>query len=245
MKLWSYGDSHAAGHELGYVTDRGLKWLKENYDYNSRLEAKTHLKNRYTDVVRNHWYNYLTENFPPRKIRNCDPSLSYAGKIANHYNAELVNRAVPGASNDMIAYRMLDDMQKWNHEDLILSSVVTPYRFMPEHDMSKTNYQLHWLDIKKQRNFLEIGPSYTSFKLWNQGLLHLIKSLHSNVKMIATVELDIEVNNVNTSTDLFSLNLSMSQFAANNFSEDMRYLGGHFDEKVHEAFAEYIINESK
>lgn len=245
MNLWSYGDSHAAGHELGYVNDRGLKWLKENYGYNSRLEAKKILKDRYIDVVRNHWYNYLAENFPRRKIRNCDPRLSYAGKIANYYDAELINRAVPGASNDMVVHRMLNDMKKWNHEDLILSSVVTPYRFMPEHDMTKTNYQIHWLDIKKQRDFLEIGPSDTSFRLWNQGLLHLIKSLHPNVKLIATVNPNIEVNNVDTTTDLFSVNLSMTQFSANNFIEDMRYPGGHFDEKVHKAFAEYIIKESK
>ena len=45
MKLWSYGDSHALGAELGteHAHDLAKGWLKEQFNYDDRNQARNDL----------------------------------------------------------------------------------------------------------------------------------------------------------------------------------------------------------
>jgi hypothetical protein len=242
MRLWSYGDSHAAGHELGVVDDLGRAWLKEHTGYDHRLSARENLGDRYNDYVKNKWYDYVESILVDASPTQCSPHLSYAGKYAEKLNVEFINRAVPGAGNDMILRRMFHDIALWNEDDYILVTHVDYDRYMPQHDTSKLNYKSYNLPFKVQDTFEQYGPSEISFKLWNQGIVSLMKSLHPNTKLISSVPTDMTVDDVNTIDKLRALPMSFTEFVQSKWdAEDMRYPGGHFHEECHEKFAEYLF----
>ena len=240
MRLWSYGDSHAAGHELGSSPDLGREWLKKTVGFDSRLEAKEKLGGKYTEIVREKWYDHLENVMPLSDPRHCNPSLSYAGVLSQELECDFINRAKPGSSNDYMAYRMLQDMKEWMPEDIILISVVTPYRFMPKHNLEKMNYQLHWLPFNIQNTFDKYGASNESILLWNQGLVTMMKAMHIGSVVCFTTDDDMSVLGENMSNYVRDIPLSLSSFVAHNYEDDMRYLGGHFHEDCHMAYAEYI-----
>lgn len=248
MTLWSYGDSHAAGHELGAVSDLGRDWLKTNYGFDSRIEAKEKLGSKYTDIVRTKWYEYLQSIMPENDPRHCTPELSYASVLSCIMGHEFVNRAKPGSSNDYISYLLFADREKWDAEDIIVVSIVTPKRFMPKQDKRIRNHQIHWLPFSVQDTFEKYGPSDESFNLWNQGLVHMMKGIHPNTVILYTTDDDMSVLGFDTTENMRDVPLSLTAFVEENWNEDMRYLGGHFHEDCHKAYGEYIygvLNDSR
>ena len=179
---------------------------------------------------------------PPTDPKHCTPELSYASKLSQKMGHEFVNRAKPGSSNDYISYLMFKDKEKWDDGDIILTSIVTPKRFMPKQDKRIRNHQIHWLPFKIQEVFELYGPSDESFNLWNQGLVHLMKSMNKNVVTVFTTDDDMAVENLNTTTHVRDIPLSLTAFVEQHYEDDMRYLGGHFHEDCHEAFADYMYN---
>lgn len=247
MKIWNYGDSHAAGHELGSADDRGAAWLKEMTGCDSRLGAIKKLGDRYATIVKSRWYRYLRDNNKTSTLIGyapCSPELTYAGNIAAYYNAELVTRAEPGASNDFSVSRMIADCIDWEDDDIVMLGIVTPLRFMPNYDKTRHNHQWQWFDAEIQEVFSEYGPDRDAYNIWTQGLVHLAKSLHPNVVCLRTTMDDISINNVDTTIDLLDAKLSLTEFANKTYPhKDMRYPGGHFHESVHNAYAEYLLKE--
>lgn len=242
MRLWSYGDSHAAGHELGAVSDLGRHWLAENAGYLHRTDARNTLGKDYEELIKNKWYDYLVEIMPNSEPRICSPNLSFAGIIAEKLNRTLINRAVPGASNDLIVRRMIEDIDSWKSSDIILVCFVNSDRYMPEHNIDQLNYKSHNLPFNIQYMFEKHGPSRMSFKLWNQGLIQLMQSLSNNVKLVSSVEVDIEVEGFDVSKNLTNGLMSLTKFVGTKWeTEEMRYPGGHFAEVCHEEYANYLI----
>jgi hypothetical protein len=121
MKLWNYGDSHAARHEPDSANDIGLSWLKDATGVNSRLEAKEKLGKNYKHLVKDKWYKYIREGNRCSTLLEgspCSPELSYAGIVTRNIEATLMTRARPGAINDLSILRMFEDYNKWHKDDL-------------------------------------------------------------------------------------------------------------------------------
>lgn len=240
MTLWSYGDSHAAGHELGSVSDLGKSWLKENYGFDSRIEAREKLGSKYTDTIRNKWYDYLNTIMPKTNPRHCNPELSYANIFAQKIGHGFANRAKPGSSNDYISYLLFTDKEKWDKDDIIMMSIVTPKRFMPKYNIRVRNHQIHWLPFSVQEVFEKHGPSDESFNIWNQGLVHMMKTFHNNTIILSTTDDDRSVLGFDSTRDIIDIPLSLTAFVEQNWEEDMRYLGGHFHEDCHKEYGNYL-----
>src|SRR6056300_1253380 len=107
MKLWSYGDSHAAGHELGtkYTHDLGASWFASEgwHSNDTSTTVRNVCRNRlgvekYNKTIKQKWYKHINNK--------CTPSLSYAGILADRLGIELINRAEPGSSNSLSIYKM-------------------------------------------------------------------------------------------------------------------------------------------
>ena len=124
MRVWNYGDSHAAGQELGSAYDCGKSWIQENLGFENRTEAVETLgTSKYRVIVKDKWYNYLRDNKKCSTTINgapCSPEMSYAGAIARHYDVELITRAEPGASNDYSVGKMISDKKHWAVDDIIM-----------------------------------------------------------------------------------------------------------------------------
>jgi len=227
IKLYSYGDSHAAGHELGSAPDLGKAWLKENYG----VENRGHLDPIvYHNIVRPAWNEYIKDN-------KCNPTLSYAGQLAKMIDAELVDRAIPGSSNDWSAMRLLEDLTHIKADDIVLFSICTPERFLSGQGEDVTRTQIQWQPEKIQRILFQYGPSDKSFNLWTQSIFHMVKNI-SNSLIVKTTDNNIEVNGIDTT----NINLeSFTQFALRTAGHnDIRYPVGHIHEDYHKLYAEYL-----
>ena len=231
IKLYSYGDSHAAGHELGSASDLGKAWLKEHYG----VEHRDHLDPTvYHKIVRPAWIKYIKDN-------KCNPTLSYAGQLAKMIDAELVDRAIPGSSNDWSAMRLLEDLSRITADDIVLFSICTPARFLSGKGEDEVRTQIHWQPMKVQRILYEYGPHDNSFNIWNQGLIHLISNITHDPIIIKTNDDSIEVKGQDTTYNLLFTETSFTQFAFNKAGhDDIRYPAGHIHEDYHKLYAEYL-----
>lgn len=234
VKLYSYGDSHAAGHELGTAPDLGKAWLKENFRVDNRCELD---QTTYNTKVRPAWDSFI-------KGRTCNPRLSYAGELAKLLDITLVNRAVPGSSNDWSAMRLLEDLPKIAKNDIVLFSVCTPNRFMSGRGEDVTRTQLQWQPIKVQRILYEYGPHENSYNIWNQGIVHLVNNLPFTTYIINTTKDNIEVKGHDTTKNLFLTETSFTEFSIETAGhDDIRYPVGHIHESYHKLYAEYLCNK--
>jgi hypothetical protein len=247
-KLWSYGDSHAAGHELGSVDDLGSSWIEKNYSYRDRDEL---IDKKGLDFYYNHvkqpWANYI-ENKCSTLINStpCSPELSYAGEFSKLIEAEFVNRAVPGASNVLSMIKLLEDLEQVQKNDIVLFSLVTPHRFISGDGEEHVRTQIHWEPKKIQKVLYQYGPSDSSFNVWTQGIAHMVKSLHSNSIIIKTNDDNIDVNNIDTTKKLLYTDQSFTQYCyRNSTSTKIRYVSGHIHEQYHKLYADYLYKKWK
>lgn len=242
MKLWSYGDSHAAGHELGSVDDLGASWIKKTYGYNDRDELR-HKKGLdfYHTYVRQKWSSYI-ENKCSTLVYGtpCSPELSYAGEFSKLIGAELINCAVPGSSNDFSMLRLFRDLDKIDKNDIVMFSLVTPMRFLSGAGEEHVRTQIQWQPKKIQKVLYNYGPGDISFNLLAQGLIHTIKSLFPNAIILKTNNDDISVESVDTTTNLLFTENNFTEFVSNNSTEQFRYVLGHIDEKYHKLYAQHL-----
>lgn len=232
--LWSYGDSHAAGHELGteFNHDLGKSWLR-SIGYENRNKARNQLGvNNYNKLVKQKWYEEINHL--------CTPSLSYAGQLSEMLSYNFINRATPGSSNSLNILKMYQDQHNWQSDDLILFSVVTPFRFIPAKGLDESNHQVHWLPKHIAKVLLEDGPHEICFRLQTHGYIHTIRNLHNNTCILQTVSDDISVENIYPK---FDIALSFTEFVARHYNKDVdnfRYPGGHLHESCHTAYAKFI-----
>jgi hypothetical protein len=234
MKIWSYGDSHAAGHELGtkYSDTVGLDYIHQ-LGYESRRAAKKALGDKkYNNTIKQTWYKDIDYK--------CNPSLSYAGQLAKMSNKELINRAEPGSSNCLNILKMYKDVDEWHSTDTILFSVATPLRYMPAYDNTVTNYQIHWLPKKIAEILWKYGPHDICVKLQAHGHINTARSMHPNIIILKTQNHEMAVNRI---LPKINVPLSFTEFTVQNFEiEKCRYPGGHLHEDCHTAYAEYMNN---
>ena len=239
MRVWSYGDSHAAGHELGTIHQRdlgesflnSLGFYKDSSNPARRIARHKLGIDQYNKLVKEKWYNHINNV--------CTPELSYAGEFSKLLGYEFINRAEPGSSNSLNIYKLYQDLDKFENDDLILFSVVTPFRFIPGSDINKTNHQVHWLPDSIAKTLWEYGPHEVCFKLQTHGYIHLLKNLPQKTIILKTVDDDVSVNEINPSFDL-SLSFSGHVGTYSSNIDDLRYPGGHFHESCHKKFAEFI-----
>lgn len=244
MKLWSYGDSHPAGHELGteYAHDLGASWFASErwYSDDPGTTVRNVCRNRlgvekYNKIVKQKWYKHIHNQ--------CTPSLSYAGVLAEHLGAELVNRAEPGSSNSLSILKMYQDIGKYQPEDIVLFSVVTPFRYIPANDIDATNHQIHWLPLHQAEVLWDVGPHEVCFKLQSHGYIQLAKSLHSNTVTLKTVNDDWSVQGRSCT---FDIPLSFYEYTTQqvddpeNGIDPYRYPGGHLHESLHKMYGDYL-----
>ena len=247
MKIWSYGDSHAAGHELGtkYAHDLGASWFASEgwYSDDPNTTVRHVCRNRlgvekYGKIIKQKWYKH---------IRNqCTPSLSYAGVLAERLGAELVNRAIPGSSNSHSILQMYQDVEQYQPDDIVLFSVVTPFRYIPANDIDATNHQIHWLPEYQAEVLWDVGPHDVCFRLQTHGYIPLARSLHPRCYTFKTVNDDMTVLGKDVDVNIPLSFYQLSEQHVNepeNGIESYRYPGGHLHEDLHVAYGEYLANE--
>lgn len=244
-KVWSYGDSHAAGHELGnwWSSSVGRDWIQNEYGLPNRERLQRSLgPDKYRNVVKEIWYEHLEDT-----TGRCRPEFSYAGELARLMLYDLVDRAAPGNSNSQSIDAMYQDYLQWKRDDIVLFSVVTSRRFMPASDRYKRNHQAHWLEPDDADTMMQHGPHDIDYKLQTQAYIKLAESMHPNMITLQTTDEDLSHHNIGP---LFTIRDNFTTWIYENWDEhfrhlgggpeDGRYPGGHFHEDCHALYAKHI-----
>ena len=239
MKLWAYGDSHTAGAELGYSENtlsefRNMKGIDK---YRKTSKGQRFQQHLWTEMLteRNEYSVLMHSNIP------CSPEYSWAGQLANQLQADdYICRALPGWSNDGAIQFMLEDKKSWQDDDIIIWGIANPWRYTPANkDLHQDNHQPARFPGKVARVFVDYGPDIAASKLWTQGLMHLAKTLHSNMHMVQMSQDDLTVNSVNSVESCCMTDISLGKWMQNG-SNYTTLPCTHYDRNCHKDYAEMI-----
>lgn len=237
-KVYMFGDSHTAGHELGPKRIDYKAFMKAR-GYNSVQEAWEQLSNEdYMNKIGREWFE---------KINNlCTPLESWAGKIAQKLDMSFINFAYPGASFDY-QLNLLIEQEKidWN-KDLVLFGAPMSDRYMIKPGLSLQSMQIrHMLaNVRKHQMKLlsQVLPSDETMLLLYYGLVSYIKIKYPKVILC---EMRAPTENVDNKIfrieDQFYVDKSLDSFAE-KFA-DRFYPGKHYREHIHEKYADYVIEK--
>ena len=238
MRVWAYGDSHTAGAELGYSEKSLTRFQPGGKHFGKNWNKHLIDRGEYTQLISG--------------AIACAPENSWAGQLAQLLGAEYICKAIPGWSNDGCIRIMLEDMPNWKDDDIILWGVATPWRYTPAGDrIHAGNHQLARMPKGVRRTLIEYGPHDITLLLWTQGLMHLAKSLHKNMKMVLMSSPSLTVNEYNATKDLCVIDIPFGTFQSHDIGT---YFGNptgkrytvlpetHYDRACHRDYAQLIYN---
>ena len=236
-KVYIFGCSHAAGHELGHK--RNYKAFMEARGFDSVRQAIDELSfSEYDKRIARPWY---------KKINNiCTPQQSWAGQIAQKLDMPIVNFALPGSAFDFQINLLMEQIDNidWNR-DLVLFGTPISHRYTIKTGTSLKSIQLnHFANINaRQINlFLQVLPSDVTMLLLHYGLATYLKHRYPKVVLC---EMCVPNENVENKTfrieNQFYVEESFASFA--NQFEDCFYPGKHYREHIHEKYAEYVLEK--
>lgn len=237
-KVYIFGCSHSAGHELGHK--RNYKAFMEARGFDSVEQAINKLSfSEYDRKISRPWY---------KRINNiCTPSKSWAGQIAQKLDMQIVNFAVPGSAFDFQITLLMEQIDNidWN-KDLVLFGTPVSHRYSVKPGVSLQSVQLNYLyngiPPINIRSLAQILPSDETMLLHHYGLLTYLKQRYPKVvicEMTAPHE-NVE-NKIFRIEDQFYVEESLGDFS--NRFEDCLYPGKHYQEHIHEKYAEYVLEK--
>jgi len=233
-KVWAFGDSDTAGHELGSKKINFRNFLKAR-NFNTAYEAQKSLSDKqYEDFV-SQWL---------KQIDNIQtPELSYAGQVASLLGRNLISNAVTGASVDEQILRLsqTEDKIDWKN-DLVIFGVPRPYRWMT-HTGECVQASRVLRKSKTQKLWMEVGMSNIALNIYYASAHTYIKQRWPQVLLIRmhSVLIDPAIN-LKKMQDCFFSKVSLAEFANDNYGQDCTYPGGHFREFVHESYASLLLD---
>lgn len=233
-KLWAFGDSMTAGHELGtgYTQEYIEAWLEATAGTpHIDIARQTLGGEQYHLRVSRPWYKHIKES--------CAPDLAWAGIIARRLGYQLEPHAVPGAGLDWCLDRLERHYKDidWDN-DLVVIGVPPLKRWK-----MINNGNASWNRVRVRDPKLLIR--HKSLINFNISLLYTIKSLFPKT-VIVDMGLNNSLKDFHETSPLINLDIipiindiALDVFADNEINS--RYPGHHPKEFVHEQFVDYLL----
>ena len=238
-KVYIFGCSHAAGHELGpkrldykaFMKARGFDSVEQAISKLSFAE--------YDKEIARPWY---------KRINNmCTPLKSWAGQIAQKLDIPIVNFAFPGSAFDFQVNLLMEQIDNidWS-KDLVLFGTPISHRYSIKPGLTLESIQINHLlaNVKfHQTKFLsQILPSDETMLLHHYGLVTYVKQKYPKVVLCEMCAPGENVKNKSFRIeDQFYVEESLAVFAKK--FEDRFYPGKHYREHIHEKYAEYVLEK--
>jgi len=237
-KVYIFGCSHAAGHELGPKRLNYQKFMKAR-GFDSVIQAMDELSfSEYHKRIARPWY---------KKINNiCTPLQSWAGQIAQKLDMPIVNFAQPGSAFDFQINLLMEQIDNidWNL-DLVLFGTPVSHRYTIKPRTKLQSLQLNHFANMKDRQltlFLQVLPSDETMLLLHYGLVTYLKHRYPKVVLCEMCAPDENVQNKTFRIEnQFYVEESFASFG--NKFEDSLYPGKHYREHIHEKYAEYVLEK--
>ena len=244
-KVYLFGCSHTAGHELGPKKVDDKKFLKaRGWQFASDAQRKLSPSQFEKQIVLP-WYKQINNVITPQ--------WSWAGRIADKINKSIIVYAAPGQSLVEQVYHLLQVENKINWDkDLVCFGVPPDGRIMVNRrgrfESIQINNLLPFSDKKSQQQVLDTIPSEESMLLYHYGLISYIKKRWPYVILIETTNpneiIDSKIVKLN---NLFYVEKGLKEFATmfidKHSDEDIKYPGGHFKEHIHDKYSNYVLEK--
>ena len=223
-KVWSFGCSHSAGHELGTGIDKAAltDWYKK-YTIGDNFITASKTKN-YDKIVLDYWNN------PLKNPHNHE--LAFPGVFARELGLELVAKGKSGVGIDhvmKIYYKFKDQIAE---DDIVLFEIPPIYRY------------IDILGVSRQMSLFKgnelSSPSTFTLELLSNAVIKMLHYEHHNVYLVdvgAGIEKPIVKEYLLTSTTMRDIEFEMYN------QEIIRYPMGHYMEEIHEAFGKLLVKE--
>lgn len=225
-KLFAFGDSHIAGHELG-IDKKIIDDFYKKSGYSSAAKIKKLPIKKQTQVIYK-WYAIMEQVCGANSYHT--PSLAYAGKLADAIGYELVCRAFPGNSiHKQILLLHEENSIDWDN-DIVMFGIPPRQRWLTNNEKDATP---HNIGEKNAKILYNHGPGDKAEKLNFLGTLCYLRQKFPKIILVRQYD-DIAfeqfpINNI------FVNNISLQNMAGMNMNP-----AGHFVEEEHKKFASYL-----
>jgi hypothetical protein len=233
-KVYMFGCSHVAGHELGKKSVDYKKFMRAR-GFTDTTEAQDSLSSKeYEDKIMIPWL---------KQIKNKQtPLCSWAGQIAQKLNKNFVNYAEIGSSFDYQSYKLLEiaDDIDWD-KDLVLFGIPVPNRYMTYNEGCLKATQVSHIYNSHPRLYnilLRSLPSDETLMLFHYSLVTYLKTKFPKVILC---EMYPNKKNIFHIDNIFYVQQSLHDFSLQ--FRDRFYPARHYKEHVHEKYAEYVLEK--
>lgn len=233
-KLYAFGDSNIAGHELGHnISEKGIQDFFKKFKVSSLIEAKQkYSDDYYYSNIQPAWYKYCKNS-----IR---PDLSFAATLAKKLNLEHVNYAEPGASNigQSLKFIEIADIIDWDN-DIVLFGVANQWRWN-SNDGCKS-YQV--ISKSEQKTMTKIGMGFDSYSITHASVLTYLKVYYPKIQFVKMDDDLAFYNELRIGKILpfdMSLFVNTDAFKKKYGLENMNP-GMHPNQHAHNMFADYLL----
>jgi hypothetical protein len=230
-KLWTFGDSHTAGQELGTgLTSHDIdRWVKSITSFNNHLEAEQMMSaTEYALKIMMPWDCYIKECF--------SPELSYAGILAKNKKLNLNNRAMPGASMDQIFKIFYSTVGEINFDEDEV--IVAPTYFGRWITQQNKKFNFHLLDDKNLLSYMQLVPCDSTQILYYYSMIFYMQTNYPKIRLVKIYDDHYDYGIYKKIK--FVNDISMFSYFRDTIHDRTRYPGQHFNEAAHEYFATYI-----
>ena len=123
MTVWSFGCSHAAGHEIqsGFTQDDMLAFYY-THGFNNCHDLYNCKDQKRKANVEKKWLKLLGQN-------DHEPNLAFPGMVAKLKDTELKNFTVSGPGIDFSYEMFLDNKKHFKQDDIVLFELAPTYRY--------------------------------------------------------------------------------------------------------------------
>lgn len=235
--LWAFGCSHTAGHSLSteWSQERMINW------YNTEMKCKDFSdfwsrSNKFIETEYNKWKNVAFKNISDDDLAHYGANISFAGQVATKLNLEYECLAYPGTGMDFSYAQFIDNMYRFQKDDIILFELPPTYRYISP---SNKKVQLASITEKKELN---IVPSDRTLEdiyslMFKEICCKNINNLYFiNVYLDDSNQINEDLENIYWDNKITLGNMS----AAHNI---VRMPSSHFHQDAHDIFSDYLIRE--
>lgn len=181
-KVIAFGDSFVSGDELSQELIPNLQQEVINF-FGVDMEIHGDVKlpeKKFSYADYNRWRSTVLEKYDPGA--ETAKKLSYAGQIADHYNAEFYNFAYPGFSMSSIYATVIKNLSLITPDSLVIVGLTFPDRI--------TRFRPYYIECEPGRRFsknkdhakyieldVEYGNDIITRLMWVQTIIESIKSI--------------------------------------------------------------------
>ena len=233
-KLYAFGDSNTAGHELG-LDKKFIDNFYKKSGYSSAEEIhKLPIKKRTRVIYK--WHGIIQQEYGVSSYHT--PSLAYVGRLADFIGYDLVCHAFPGDSiHKQILLLHEETNIDWDN-DIVVFGVPPRPRWLTNNEKDAT---MENVGEKIAKVLYHHGPGDKAERLNFIGTLCYLRQTFPKIILVRQYD-------DNAYEEFPVSNIFVNDKSLENIGERNIHPAGHFVEEVHEKFASYLklcIDETK